>query len=70
MNNLKEFDDAYKELEIILDGIDRSEIEYTHGWWATFSGAEFGEKRKHEIIGLFKKHLQIIYDKGVYDTRM
>ena len=70
MDNLKEYDTALKELETILDGIDKSEVEYDGGWWETFSGADFGNKKKEEIMTLFKKQWGIAYNKGVYNTRM
>ncbi len=41
-----------EKLEQILDGIDKTEIEYENGWWETSTGAEFGAKKKQELTQL------------------
>lgn len=41
-----------EKLEEILDGIDKTEIEYENGWWETSTGAEFGAKTKQELQAL------------------
>lgn len=41
-----------EKLEQIVDGIDKTEIEYENGWWETSTGAEFGAKKKQELQAL------------------
>jgi hypothetical protein len=45
------------ELEYILDGIDQDEVSSKNGWWETSTGADFGLRKKREIIQLFIKYI-------------
>ena len=47
------------EVEEILDGIDKTEIENKNGWWETSEGAKFGEHK----LELIRNHFEN------YDTR-
>ncbi|MDD5068062.1 MAG: hypothetical protein PHN89_00475 [Candidatus Pacebacteria bacterium] len=53
MTKQKEVQNKEKEwkegLNSILDGIDKTEVEYENGWWETSVGANFGEGKKEEI---------------------
>lgn len=37
-------------LDKILAGIDKTESEHPDGWWETSAGAEFGARKKAEIM--------------------
>ena len=43
-----------KQILIILDGIDKTEIEKSNGWWETSNGATFGSKCLEKIKRLFE----------------
>lgn len=48
-------------LDAILDGLDKDECEYKHGWWETSTGAEFGAKKKEEIKSFISKtHTELL----------
>lgn len=38
----------------IVDGIDKDEVEYEHGWWETSTGASFGKGKKKELWDLIQ----------------
>jgi hypothetical protein len=40
------------QIEKILEGIDKDELEAANGWWETSTGAEFGLKKLNEIRAL------------------
>ncbi len=42
-----------EHLDSILEGIEHDELEHKEGWWETSTGAEFGKKKKDELIKLF-----------------
>lgn len=44
-------------VEKVLIGIDSTETESEKGWWETSAGAEFGRKKKLELIKILKRHL-------------
>lgn len=46
-----------EELEKILDGIDKNELDDKSGWWETSEGAEFGKAKLEEIRALLKEEL-------------
>ena len=39
-----------KYIDSLLEGIDETETDSEKGWWETTSGAEFGEKKRIEIL--------------------
>jgi hypothetical protein len=43
-----------REIEIILDGIDRDELDTPPGWWE--SGAEFGSERLQKVREAFARY--------------
>ena len=43
-------DEIEKLVNKILKGIDETETEATEGWWETSTGAEFGAKKKLELL--------------------
>jgi len=48
-------------IEKILEGIDKTEVESTVGWWETSTGAEFGAAKLKAIT----KHITAPTDSGI-----
>ena len=46
-----------EEIDEILNGIDKEEVEDKDGWWETSTGAEFGAKKLKEIKELFSRSM-------------
>jgi len=44
-------------VEKVLKGIDLEEIESEDGWWETSIGAEFGKRKKEELLKSLRYHL-------------
>jgi len=42
-----------KQINSILDGIDRTELDNNPGWWETSDGASFGSLKLKQIMALF-----------------
>jgi len=47
---------TFEKIEVILRGIDKSEMIVDYGWWETSIGAEFGAVKLAEIKALFYPH--------------
>jgi hypothetical protein len=43
------------EIERILYGIDKTELECSAGWWETSTGAEYGARKLEKIRNLLKE---------------
>ena len=44
-------------VEKVLKGIDLEEIESEDGWWETSIGAEFGKRKKEELLKALRCYL-------------
>lgn len=48
-------DKLIAEVEQILKGIDRCEVDDEDGWWETTGGAEFGAAKLKELKELIRR---------------
>lgn len=44
-----------EQIEKILEGIDKTEMEDENGWWETSTGAEFGAQKLEELKKLVRE---------------
>lgn len=51
-----------RQINRILDGIDKDECDYEGGWWPTSKGVEFGTQKLKEVNGFVGELYGIIYD--------
>lgn len=47
-------DEALRQLDAIVDGIDRAEIDDGDGWWPSSEGCEFGRERRRLLVELVR----------------
>lgn len=45
-----------KQIEKILEGIDKTETEDKNGWWETSTGAKFGAQKLEELKKLIREN--------------
>jgi len=57
------------ELNEILVGIDKDEIESPFGWWETSTGAEFGKKKLEEVKAAVQRLTEAAYQRGLNKGR-
>lgn len=51
-------DDELAWVDALMDGIDKDECEYEHGWWETSTGAEFGAMKLRALkTGIRRRYL-------------
>lgn len=61
-------EESEKKISTILEGIDCTEINSTNGWWETSTGAEFGDKKKTDVLNFQKSQLERAYQLGREDA--
>lgn len=53
-----------EEFNKILEGVDKTEVEYKEGWWETSTGAAFGHGRKILLRSFIQKVYDEAYERG------